>query len=62
MKLVHFLIPKYYFFLFRNKLKWVKNLIINHKSRRQYAEHTLKLILALYFWICLLRQGQQKQK
>ena len=35
MKLAHFLIPKYDFFLHKNKLKWVKNLIINHKSRRK---------------------------
>ena len=37
--------------------------IWNHKTpRRKHRQYTLLSVLAMLFWICLLRQGKQKKK
>ena len=59
MKLDYFLIP-----YIRINWKWIKKhkwKYRYHKTlRRKYTACSLTLVLAMFIWICLLRQGQQK--
>ena len=45
--------------------KWIKDLNVRPEtitSRRKHREYTLSLVLVIFSWIWLLRQGKQKQK